>query len=350
MKLREYQASAVRDIKKVFAEKNNKIILQSATGSGKTIIFTHIAEAVHSKGKKVLIITDRKEMLTQAGSKLKNDEYLTAGVKKPPLSKIVVCMVETLKRRLKNTVYLDFLKTFDLIIIDEAHKASFDKILEKLDDKQFVIGATATPLRTGKMNPLSKYYSKIVNTIEISDLIEKKFLSKPRYYGVKIDLSGVRTTAGDYNSGDLGNKYNDSKLYEGVISNYTRHVPDTKTLIFSATIENSKNLCADFNRLGIEAKHLDSNMTDKNRATILREFKEQKFKVLCNVGILTTGFDDPDIQTVILYRATKSLPLYLQMVGRGSRVTDNKKEFTILDFGNNVANHGFWHEDRTWRY
>ena len=82
--------------------------------------------------------------------------------------------------------------------------------------------------------------------------------------------------------------------------------------------------------------------------SVLKRYYNNEFKVLCNVGILTTGFDCPDIETIILYRATKSLPLFLQMVGRGSRVTEFKKSFTILDFGNNCIEHGFWHDDRQW--
>ena len=273
MELRQYQKDAVSDIRKSFSNGLNRIVLQSATGSGKTVIFTHIAESVNSKNKKVAIITDRKELLLQAGSKLKNVEYLTASAKKPPLGSVVVCMAETLKRRLKNPLYLTFIKSFDLIIIDEAHKATFDKIFEHLENNQFVIGATATPHRTGKMKPLSKMYNKIITTIEINDLIEKRFLSKPRYFGVDVDLSNVRTTAGEFNAGDMGQVYGKSELYEGVIKNYNKHTPESKALVFSSTIENSIKLCADFNEKGIEAKHLDSNMNVSIRESILNDFK-----------------------------------------------------------------------------
>jgi superfamily II DNA or RNA helicase len=99
---------------------------------------------------------------------------------------------------------------------------------------------------------------------------------------------------------------------------------------------------------GLNAMHLDSTMDAKERAKVLAKFKANPDAVLCNVGILTTGFDAPDIEVVILYRATTSLPLFLQMVGRGSRVTANKNQFTILDFGENIRRHGFWEHERVW--
>jgi superfamily II DNA or RNA helicase len=100
---------------------------------------------------------------------------------------------------------------------------------------------------------------------------------------------------------------------------------------------------------GLNAKHLDAGSTKKERADCLAWFKNTPDAILCNVGILTTGFDEPTIQTIILYRATKSLPLFLQMVGRGSRIIKGMKEtFNLLDFGNNVNEHGFWEDERAW--
>ena len=153
MELRQYQKDAVSDIRKSFSNGLNRIVLQSATGSGKTVIFTHIAESVNSKNKKVAIITDRKELLLQAGSKLKDVEYLTASAKKPPLGSVVVCMAETLKRRLKNPLYLTFIKSFDLIIIDEAHKLYDTKEIigaEKPDIKAIENGIWNSYKKSGK--------------------------------------------------------------------------------------------------------------------------------------------------------------------------------------------------------
>lgn len=108
-------------------------------------------------------------------------------------------------------------------------------------------------------------------------------------------------------------------------------------------------LCEELVEAGLNAKHIDAGFSKSERAKMLIWFKNTPDAILCNVGILTTGFDEPTIETIILYRATKSLPLFLQMVGRGSRVIpDKKRTFTILDFGNNVREHDFWEAERTW--
>jgi len=143
--------------------------------------------------------------------------------------------------------------------------------------------------------------------------------------------------------------YSEQGVYKGVVKNYNKICPTAKTLVFSSTIESSKQITNEFIANGLDAKHLDSeNFTKAERKSILEWYEKTPSTILCNVGILTTGFDSPTTQCVILYRATKSLPLFLQMCGRGARVTENKKTFHILDFGNNCQKHYFWEDERSW--
>lgn len=352
MKLRQYQTDAINEIRVEFAKGSNRVILCAPTGAGKTIIFSKIAELVTKKNNKVLIATDRKELLTQTGNKLDlfnvEFEVIKAGARKIPETKAVVCMLETLKIRLKQSNYVDFIQSFDLIIIDEAHKCSFDRIFESLKKDQKVIGATATPYRNGNMKPLKNYYDSIVEVIKISELIKNGFLSMPKSYGIKQDLSKIKTKMGDYDEYQLSSYYQKREVFDGVGINYKKYCKNKKALIFCVSIENSKTLTDNLTAIGLNAKHLDSTMTDQDRTEILTWFENTWDAILSNVGILTTGFDCPSVEVVILYRATKSLPLFLQMVGRGSRTTEIKKEFIILDFGNNIFEHDFWETDRTW--
>jgi len=209
-----------------------------------------------------------------------------------------------------------------------------------------IIGATATPIRSGKMRELKQDYDEIITGVQIPELIETGFLSPVETFGVKIDLTGVRTLAGDYAADDLEKIY--AKKYVGAVENYLKHTPGKKALCFCATVKNSIDLSAEFERAGVSSKHIDATTPENERAQILTDFDAGKFKVLSNVGILTKGYDCPTIETIILYRATQSLPLFLQMCGRGSRVSPGKGKFTILDFGNNVLRHGFWEEKRYW--
>jgi len=273
---------------------------------------------------------------------------LDRSAKRLPKANLYVGMAQTLKRRLQKPEYQEWYQTIDLIIIDEAHLCEFEFLLDQANPDTIIIGATATPIRTGRQPSLHLNYQGLVNPVQISDLIQQGYLSKPNYYGFGLDLSKVKTKGGDYDADSLGDFMSEKRLFKGVVENYNRLTPNTKAIIFAPNIKSSFEVVAEFNANGIEARHVDGYIDDRVRKANLKWFKETPNAVLSNMGILTAGYDEPTIETVILYRATKSLSLYMQMVGRGSRVTDNKKTFNILDFGNNVYTHGFWHSERTW--
>ena len=234
------------------------------------------------------------------------------------------------------------------ILVHNCHMGNFDKFFSYISPKTVVLGFTATPHREGNQKPLADYYEKIVEVTTISELVRDGYLSNPRSYGVKIDLKGVKSRGGDYDSEELAQKYHENKIWKGVVENYNRITPNSKAIAFCPNIKSSKELCQSLNESGLNAKYLHGDTHPIERKEILKWFKNTSNAIVCNVGVLTTGFDEPTIETVILYRATKSLPLFLQMVGRGSRVTDTKSNFTILDFGNNIRQHGFWEDDREW--
>lgn len=351
--LRDYQKTAIQNIRHEFNTGKKTVILQLPTGAGKTIIFTAISKQANEKGSTILVITDRKELLTQADGAF--DKFgitptlLTANTKTLKKAEIYIGMVETIKRRLTKPNYVDFVQSFSLIIIDESHKQSFDRLFEAITPFQYVIGATATPYRTGKMKPLKEYYDSIVIGEQITELITCNFLSPAVHYGVPIaGLDKVKITAGDFDQKQMGELYDAPELYGGVIENYKAHASGRKTLLFAATVRNSEIMAREFNSAGISAMHLDAETPKSEREAILEDFKNDKFMVLCNVGILTTGYDEPSVSCIITYRATRSLPLWLQMCGRGSRIYENKRDFIILDFGENAKRHGLWDEYRTW--
>lgn len=353
MILRPYQQTAIDSLlSKIAVERHNKVLLCAPTGAGKTVIFSEITRRANDKKKRILILTHRNQLMSQAFDSISRFgieiSKLTASDKILPKSNIVIAMIETIKRRLKKDDYKALIRSFDLVIIDECHLSNFNRLFDVFLDNQIVIGVSATPFRDGSMQPLSNYYQSLITVCQIKELINDKFLSNPKYYGMPIDLSNVKVTGGDYNDGDLGRLYQDRQLFSGAVDNYLTHTPNSKAIVFCATIANSKSICDEFNDKGVKCEHFDCYMSDDEKESVLKRYYNNEFKVLCNVGILTTGFDCPDIETIILYRATKSLPLFLQMVGRGSRVTEFKKSFTILDFGNNCIEHGFWHDDRQW--
>jgi superfamily II DNA or RNA helicase len=353
MKLREYQNNIINSLRNSLRNRNKKIVMCAPTGAGKTIMFTFMVKNALEKGKKCLILTDRTELLTQSGGALNKFDLKPIEIK--PSNKLkslngtlYTAMAQTLSRRIKNDLYKEWFKDLDLIIIDEAHKQTFNNLLSYVNEKTIVIGATATPFRDGNQISLDKFYEDIVNQVEISDLIDAGFLAIPSSYGVKVDLSNVKTKGGDYDSESLGEMYDEIKLYDGVYQNYMRVTPNQKAIIFASNVKSSIKLVEELSDKGLPIKHIDGTTPTKERREILNWFKTTDNAMISNVGILNAGFDCPDIKVVILYRATKSISLFLQMCGRGSRVTENKKEFTILDFGNNISTHGFWEQERVW--
>ena len=353
MNLRNYQTELIEKLRHSISMGNKRILAVLPTGGGKTFTFSFMVKSAFDRGRSILILTDRIELMTQAGGALREvglEPIRIEAGRTPYLGgKLYTAMVETLARRVgKRKDYAHWLGTIDMIIIDEAHKRTFSKLFPYFSPNASVFGFTATPSRIGKKDQLAETYSDLVVGVEIAYLVDNGFLAQPKYYGVKADLSGVRMKSGDYDQTEVASRFSASKLYRGVVENWKEKIPGTKTLVFSSSVSNSLELLDEFTSQGFEAKHLDATMPSGERKRVLEWFHRTPTGILLNVGILTTGFDEPSIETVILYRATKSLPLYLQMVGRGSRVTPGKHKFNILDFGNNILTHGFWHEVRPW--
>lgn len=348
--LRDYQEDIVGGIRLCFKDGKLRVVLCAPTGAGKTIMFTFMVVEHLKRGGRALILTDRIELLKQASGAFGkfglDPEEIKAG-HTPDLTKNChVAMVETLSRRAKK--YKNFIDSRTLIIIDEAHRTPFDKLFGYFSESAFVIGATATPYRRGQQSSMDAFYQDIVQPVDTVDLIERGYLAEADTYGVPVDLDGIKKKSGDYDQKEVGDRFSRNRVWEGVVENYNRICPNTKALAFASSIESSIELVEKLKADGKDARHLDSYMTDAERRDVLDWFDKTKTGILSNVGILTTGFDQPDIQTVILYRATTSLPLFLQMVGRGSRICEGKRKFTILDFGNNVKTHNLWESERTW--
>lgn len=352
--LRDYQINLIQGLRERISNGDTRNIAVLPTGGGKTFVFCSIAKSAFDRGRRVLILTDRVELMKQAGGSLRafGLEPITIEAGRSPYLKgsLYTAMIETMKRRLDKPAYRHFLASCDLVIIDECHNRNADKLMPFFRDDAKILGFTATPSRMGRKNQLGELYESLTVGIGIDSLVKEGWLSTPEYYGVKTDLSGIHTKRGDWDQKEVADRFSRAKVYRGVVDNWEEHSLGRKTLVFASNIANSREVVEEFLSRGHNARHLDADVPKGERAGILEWFKETPGAILSNCGILTTGFDEPTIETVILYRATKSLTLFLQMCGRGSRVHEpsGKTKFQILDFGNNILTHGFWHEPRTW--
>ncbi len=332
-----------------------KLCAQLATGGGKTVIFSGISKRYidANPGKSVLILVHRKKLLKQCRRSLYDTfgidcQIIIAGMNHIPYSRVYVGMVESVSKR------IDRIHNIGLVIIDEGHIANFNKI-HKYFPEQYIICFTATPLSNNKKDPLKDHYEDIVCGVDIAELIKEKALCQNVTFAPKdvVDRAALEVSraTGDFAEGQMALTFSKPKYVRGVVEAYEDvryNVKGTKTIIFNVGIDHSILVCNAFIAAGYDCKHIDSTMTDMEQLHILNWFHTTPNGILCNVGILTTGFDEPGIETVIVNRATLSMPLWLQMCGRGSRPTGSKEMFTIVDLGGNAVCHGDWNVARDW--
>ncbi len=354
--LYEYQQKGMDKIFDTLAKApdNHNLLYQLPTGGGKTVIFSEIARRyVATTNKKVLILTHRIELCGQTSAMLNGfdvkNKIINSKVKSLPNQKDYMCfvaMVETLKNRLQDEM-ID-LDNIGMVIVDEAHYNSFRKLFHYFEDC-VMLGVTATPLSSNVKLPMYQNYDELIVGESISYLVKNGFLSSPTTYCYDVGLSSLKIGAnGDYTVRSSDLLYGDFPMLEKLVHAYEENSRGKKTLIFSSGISTSLGVFDTFTKAGYAIKHLDNKNSPAERKEILEWFKHTPDAILTSVGILTTGFDEPTVETIILNRATKSLTLYFQMIGRGSRILENKKKFTILDLGNNVARFGAWNDKVDW--
>lgn len=330
IELRPYQQQVIDSVMSGWSEFTRQLAV-APTGSGKTVIFSHLAQLIQPR--RTLILAHREELIDQAVDKLHKATGIFAQKEKAEFSAshhapVVVASIQTMSRRLDKWPA----DHFGLVVCDEAHHAisnSWQRVLKHFDSSAWILGVTATPDRGDKKN-LGKYFENIAVEISLFDLVNQGYLSRIRVQSIplQIDLTRVRQTAGDYNETDLGNAL--APYMRSIAQSVADVAAWRRTLVFLPLIATSKAFAAAFCEAGLTAEHIDGISPD--RREILDRFARGKCDVLCNAMLLTEGFDDPGIDCVIVLRPTRSRPLYAQMVGRGTRVAPFKQDLLLLDF------------------
>jgi len=351
-----YQKGAISEIFKRFdtAASDYHLLYQLPTGGGKTIIFSEIVrQYLKNHTSRVVVMTHRIELcnqtskvLTEFGveNKIINSK---ASLDDQEDYSCFVAMVETLNNRLLDDK-LD-ISNVGLVIIDEAHYNSFTKLF-KFFNTSFILGVTATPLSSNINLPMNDNYDELIVGESIKELIYNKFLAKADLFTYNVGLTSLVVGAnGDYTVKSSEDLYTNNDMLSKLVLAYEEKCVNKKTLIFNNGINTSLIVYDTFKNAGFDVKHLDNTATKKERANILKWFKKTPNAILTSVSILTTGFDEPTVESIIINRATKSLTLYYQMIGRGSRILDNKLTFDVIDLGNNFYRFGQWGSDINWQ-
>ena len=356
MELRQYQKDVLNKIVKSHRGGKTRILLQAATGSGKTVMAAAFVEYYIKNNKNVMFLAHRRELIHQASQTLTkfNIEHgiimASETTGKNVFAAVQVASIDTLRARALSKQKMD-LPSADLLIIDEAHRSmskTYRKVISLYPDA-LVLGLTATPIRADGAG-LGLIYQHMVKAPDIKELTQSGALCEAVYYSPTIpDLTGLKVTAGDYNRKSLAKLMEgNTRLVADIIETWFSLAKGKQTLLFATSVKHSKGLMESFADKGIAVAHIDGGTELEERNRILAAFKRKEITIICNCMVLTEGFDAPSAEVCILARPTKSKGLYIQMVGRVLRAFEGKKSATIIDHSGAVYTHGFIDEDHNW--
>lgn len=344
--LRPYQQSFA-DAVVLNLAKYQKVIACAATGSGKTKTFIYLAHRAQSKGKTVLVLTESSKIYDQLTAELKAGN-INAAVKDTFIEpgNIYIAMAQTLVRRPKMVSHFTSFGKELLVITDEAHIGTPTKLLLNFPES-YHIGFTATPdWRSAKHLPI--LYNACVVGPQPEELVNSGHLVSYQHFArVLVDFDTLKIGNGEFTEESQEAAFETRKVYDGLV-NDLRRIPYKKAIIFCASIKHCEQVYKMLAQEGIPAIPVHSKIDKSTQSYNMATFKDGPINICVSVGILTKGWDFPPLDLVILNRATTSLPLYMQMIGRGSRPYQGKDIFTVIDYGNNYSRHGLWDAEVDW--
>lgn len=318
MKLYPYQQKIFDEAVLKFKE-TNRMMIVIPTGGGKTVVFCSLCKKF---GVKSLIVAHTKELISQCENTLRKMNIKNADVM-------------TIQ---KLHYYQYSVDDYEFLIIDECHRSaspSYVKLIEKFHQKK-LLGVTATPFRSdGKW--LFDLFGEKISPLSLVDMIKDGLLSDFEGYRVKtnVSLKGVNTKEGDFLSSRLSSAINVRNRNEIIVNEYKKISPGEKALCFAASILHSQEIAKEFTRQGIPCASVNGELTKKQRSEYIQSFKNGDLKVLVSCQILTEGFDEPSITCLLMARPTLSKVLYMQMIGRGSRLYPGKNVCKVIEFTDN---------------
>lgn len=354
IQLRDYQLDMVSRVKSGMRQHKWQL-LQLATGGGKTFTAGHMIDAARQKGNICYFLVPRRELLKQTAESYASVgipfSYIAAGYTYNPFSRVQLCTVGSLARR------LDQVDPPKLIFVDETHFGSnqLGQIIQwAKDNGAYGIGLSATPSRTDGRG-LGMWYDNMIEGPSMGDLIKRGQLSEYRLFGIDSpDMTGIRTVAGDYAKGQLADKMEQDRVLVGsAVSHYRNHAMGRLNVAFCASVKHAEIVASSFRDGGIPAACIHGGQDDGERARLIKAFARRELLVLTSCQLLSFGFDlssaaqmDVTVECISDLQPTQSLAMQLQKYGRALR----KKDYPalIFDHAGNAMRHGFPDDDRDW--
>lgn len=354
MQLRSYQQQAIDDIYRYFETKSGNPIIVLPTGSGKSLVIAGLCQKIRTDYpcQRIAILSHVKELVQQDYDKMKalwpqsRATIYSASLRQKKISDITFATIQSVFRK------PEIFEHIDIMIIDEVHLWSpksdgmyqlFIDGIKKINPYVKVIGLTASPYRmdSGLLTE-SGLFTHITTEVTIKELVESGFLSRliSKVSVIQANLKQVRITAGEYNSHDMEEAFGGAFLDEAIPDMMTLSAGRNHGIIFCPTVKFADAVAERLREMGQSAMSISAQTDRETRDLGLAAFKAGMYRWLCSVNLVTTGFDAPIVDCIVLWRATMSPGLYYQMVGRGLRIAPDKADCLVLDYGGNIVTHG----------
>lgn len=353
IKLRDYQEEAIDAVFAAWAGGMRRPAIVLPTGAGKTVVFSslvqrfrtsHYVEPLQHTGLRVIVLAHRDELVDQAIGKLRALLPADTSVGKVKAADndidadVMVCSVQTLASARRLAALAGDARSaygkVGLIITDECHHAaaaSYQKVYDAFPDALH-LGVTATMAR-GDGVGLGSVWEDVVFKRSVLWMMKRGYLTdvEARSVSVDIDMSGVKTSRGDYQAGDLGQALMESEAHRPIAQAYVDHAKDRRGIVFTPTVETAHATAEELNTAGVKTAVVSGETPRDERRRIFDDFRTGKVQVLSNCMVLTEGFDAPWAEVAVIARPTQSQPLYVQMVGRVLRPWPGKERALVLD-------------------
>jgi DNA repair protein RadD len=356
MLLRPYQKVAVSDACKALDKHGNTLVV-APTGAGKTIMLSALVGERHKKGKRILVIQHRDELVKQNKEKFERvNPYITTSIVNGTVKHwdgdAVFSMIQTMSRD-RN---LRDRPLFDMVVIDEGHHAAaptYTKVIEAVredNDKAEIVGFTATPNR-GDGKGLRSVFNNCAHQIELATLIREGFLVRPKSYvidlGVGDQLDKVTKRGKEYDMQEVASIMDRQVINNRIVDEWKEKAGGRKTVVFCSTVAHAAHVCDAFVTAGIKSNYVTGETDKDERAAMLYDLEFGDTQVIVNVAVLTEGFDAPPVSCIVLTRPCSQKGTMVQMIGRGLRILDPelypniiKTDCVVMDFGTSIITHG----------
>jgi len=350
MTLRPYQVEAVDAL---WSNLDRHVCISMPTGSGKSHVIGELCRrALEYPDTRVLVITHTKELVEQDREKIQaaipgiDVTVYCAGLGEKRIGTVTVASVQSIHR------IREVMPAFDLIIVDEAHRIPHGEVgqyrdLFKAQPNARIVGLTATPyrLRGGLLcEGDDAIFDDIVHEVKTADLIKQGHLSRivARATSDHADTSGLHIRAGEFKSDEMAIAFDHEALTAAAVSDMVSMASNRKAImVFCCNILHCDKVAAEIRKHGERSIAVVTGDTPSTeRDEVIDGFRSGRIRILVNCNVLTTGFDAPNVDCIVLLRATVSPGLYVQMIGRGLRICEGKNDCLLLDYGENVLRHG----------